>query len=102
MHRIPRSVGDAGATNSCTPYVIVQRDGRDGLPGRDGIAGRDGLPGSPGVVGEKGERGPPGLQGKKSSSHSNFFYMYTPSKIRLSEPKSTSGFFYASNCKLSK
>ena len=72
----------------------------DGLPGCDGIAGRDGLPGSPGVVGEKGEWGPPGLQGKKSSSHSNVFY--TPRKIRLSEPKSTSGFFYASNCKLSK
>ena len=53
MHRIPRSVdtsGDVGGTNSCTPYVIVQRDGRDGLPGRDGIPGRDGLPGSPGVA----------------------------------------------------
>ena len=37
VHRIPRSVdtsGDVGGTNSCTPYVIVQRDGRDGLPGR--------------------------------------------------------------------
>ena len=75
VHRIPRSVGDAGATNSCTPYVIVQRDGRDGLPGRDGIAGRDGLPGSPGVVGEKGEQGPPGLQGKKKFSLKCF---YTP------------------------
>ena len=65
MHRIPRSVdtlGDVGGTNSCTPYVIVQRDGRDGLPGRGG------LPGSSGVAGQKGEQGPPGPQGKKSSS----------------------------------
>ena len=77
MHRIPRSVdtsSDAGATNSCTPYVIVQRDGRDGLPGRDGIPGRDGLPGSPGVAGQKGELGPVGLPGKRSSSHSNKNY----------------------------
>ena len=71
MHRIPRSVdtsSDAGATNSCTPYVIVQQDGRDGLPGRDGVPGRDGLPGSSGVAGEKGEQGPPGHQGKRSRS----------------------------------
>ena len=63
VHRIPRNVdtsSDTGTTNSCTPYVIVQRDGRDGIPGRDG------LPGSPGVAGQKGEQGPPGPQGKKS------------------------------------
>ena len=63
VHRIPRNVdtsSDTGATNSCTPYVIVQRDGRDGIPGRDG------LPGSPGVAGQKGVQGPPGPQGKKS------------------------------------
>ena len=63
VHRIPRNVdtsSDTGAANSCTPYVIVQRDGRDGIPGRDG------LPGSPGVAGQKGEQGPPGPQGKKS------------------------------------
>ena len=63
VHRIPRNIdtsGDVGSTNSCTPYVIVQRDGRDGIPGRDG------LPGSPGVAGQKGEQGPPGPQGKKS------------------------------------
>ena len=87
MHRIPRSVdtsGDAGGTNSCTPYVIVQRDGRDGLPGRDGIPGRDGLPGSAGVAGEKGDQGPPGPQGKRSSSHSIFFRKSTPPrKIRM-------------------
>ena len=71
MHRIPRSVdtsGDVGGTNSCTPYVIVQRDGRDGLPGRDGIPGRDGPPGSPGVAGQKGELGRPGHQGRRSRS----------------------------------
>ena len=81
VHRIPRNVdtsGDAGATNSCSPYVIVQQHGRDGLPGRDGIPGRDGLPGSPGVVGEKGDQGSPGPQGKKSSSHLIFFTKSTP------------------------
>ena len=60
VHRLPRAVdtsGDVGSTNSCTPYVIVQQDGRDGIPGRDG------LPGSPGVAGQKGEQGPPGPQG---------------------------------------
>ena len=72
VHRIPRNVdtsGDAGGTNSCTPYVIVQRDGRDGLPGRDGV------PGSPGVAGQKGERGPPGPQGKNPSSHFPLLYL---------------------------
>lgn len=69
VHRIPRNVdtsGDVGSTNSCTPYVIVQQDGRDGLPGRDGMPGRDGLPGSPGMAGKKGEPGSPGTQGKQS------------------------------------
>ena len=62
LHRIPRKVdtfSSIEATNSCTPYVIVQRDERDGLAGRDGLPGRNGLPG---VAGEKGDPGLP--QGK--------------------------------------
>ena len=66
VHRIPRTVdtsSDARGTNSCNPYLIIQRDGRDGLPG---LPGRDGLPGSPGVAGEKGEPGHTGAQGENS------------------------------------
>ena len=78
VHRIPRNVdtsSDTGAANSCTPYVIVQRDGRDGIPGRDG------LPGSPGVAGQKGEQGPPGPQGKKSQDFSTHAYFKQPQLI---------------------
>ena len=73
VHRIPRDTsGDVGGTNSCTPYVIVQRDGRDGIPGRDG------LPGSPGVAGQKGEQGPPGPHGKNIVKISTYAYFKQP------------------------
>ena len=43
------------------------RDGRDGVPGQNGVPGRDGRDGIPGRQGERGDtglQGPPGPQGE--------------------------------------
>ena len=53
--------------NICTVQGPRGRDGRDGVPGQNGVPGRDGQDGIPGRQGERGDtglQGPPGPQGE--------------------------------------